>query len=148
MEIFHGAMTDMEASYIKELADRIHSIEHKLGSENGLTLEELDKLFPPSRPRTEEAGRKRPFSSISTGDASTPGQARQAPWGSEPRALQPAPSADDGQAAAAYSSSSLAPQPTAAKGSVLPSKTSAADADVSLLSSDELPEIDDGVLHE
>ncbi|GJN82197.1 glucose-responsive transcription factor [Purpureocillium lilacinum] len=39
-------------SYIKELADRIHSIENKLESEGNLSQDDIDKLFASERPRS------------------------------------------------------------------------------------------------
>ncbi|UKZ67393.1 uncharacterized protein TrAtP1_008554 [Trichoderma atroviride] len=37
--------------YIKELADRIHSIENKLESEGSLTQDEIDRLLTPGSHR-------------------------------------------------------------------------------------------------
>ncbi|RNJ53939.1 transcriptional activator [Verticillium nonalfalfae] len=61
--------------YIKELADRIHSIEGRLCENTG-----------------EEASRKRTFSSISSADITTPTAPRQPPstWSSEPREVDDA----------------------------------------------------------
>lgn len=147
-------MTDLAASYIKELADRIHSIENKLESEGTLSQDDIDRLFVPDRPRAnsnaeqvDEASRKRPFSSISTGDFSTPAPARQTPWGSEHRPLQPSSTPSDTYAPAPYSAGSLAPQPTPIKADTTPSKPPMAQMDVSMTEPDNVPDIDEGILH-
>lgn len=101
--------------YIKELADRINSIEGKLASEGGNidTLSEIlgapkrdssDIFSPTGHP--DENSRKRPHSSISTGEFGTPPSSRQTAWGSEPRPIQPLQ--PSGQP---YSANGLAPQP-------------------------------------
>ncbi|KAI1101265.1 hypothetical protein F4804DRAFT_16282 [Jackrogersella minutella] len=107
--------------YIKELADRIHHIEGKLGGNNadrgnldGLELltgtrrDSMDIFSPSGQP--EESSRKRPYSSISGGEFATPTSSRQAGWGSEPRPTQPfqTPSANF---RTSYSANGLAPQP-------------------------------------
>ncbi|RYP75829.1 hypothetical protein DL771_002093 [Monosporascus sp. 5C6A] len=115
--------------YIKELADRIHSIEGKLASEGGNVdaLSELlsgarrdssDIFSPPGQP--DENGRKRPFSSISTGDFGTPGGSRQATWNSEPRPIQPFQPPRQ-----PYSAHGLAPQPLAKPDTDNPSRPAA-----------------------
>ncbi|KYK55178.1 binuclear Zn cluster-containing/DNA binding domain-containing protein [Drechmeria coniospora] len=131
--------------YIKELADRIHSIENKLESEGNLTQDDIDKLFAPERPRShsqtgEDGSRKRPFSSISTGEFSTPLTARQAPWGSEPRPIQPASASSDHFASHGFANNhALAPQPAAIKPDDTPSRPPMAPMDPSLAEADELP---------
>ncbi|PHH86622.1 hypothetical protein CDD83_9977 [Cordyceps sp. RAO-2017] len=139
--------------YIKELADRIHSIENKLESEGNLTQDEIDKLFAPDRPRShghgapgEEMNRKRPFSSISTADLGTPPTTRQAPWGSEPRPTQPASASSETFPHNLYTNNALAPQPSALKPDVTPSKPPVASMDASMADVDELPSIDEGIL--
>ncbi|KAM5346479.1 hypothetical protein ACJ41O_009484 [Fusarium nematophilum] len=131
--------------YIKELADRIHSIENKLESEGGaLSQEDLDRLFVPDRPRqsqAEDANRKRPFSSISTNEFTTP--SRQTPWGSEHR-IQPSPGAEG---YTPYTNSSLAPQPSAIKPDATPSKPPVAAMDITMPDASEVPDIDEGILH-
>lgn len=107
-------VTDTDSSYIKELADRIHSIEGKLASEGGNVdaLSELltgarrdsSDIFSPVQP--DESSRKRPYSSISNGDFGTPGSSRQAAWSSEPRPIQPFQPPRQ-----PYSANDLAPQP-------------------------------------
>ncbi|EEY23193.1 conserved hypothetical protein [Verticillium alfalfae VaMs.102] len=87
--------------YIKELADRIHSIEGRLCENTG-----------------EEASRKRTFSSISSADITTPTAPRQPPstWSSEVRSQPqtqqlPQASATPERHNAPYSAHGLAPQP-------------------------------------
>ncbi len=101
--------------YIKELADRIHSIEGKLGNQTTaevavdavLRRESADGYMAPA---TLNENSKRPYSSISTDAFQTPAPARGvAEWSSEPRpgqsyprsAIHPGPP---------YSAGSLAPQ--------------------------------------
>ncbi|KAF4979564.1 hypothetical protein FZEAL_4268 [Fusarium zealandicum] len=130
--------------YIKELADRIHSIENKLETEGALSQDDIDRLFVPERPRQsqgEDTNRKRPFSSISTNDFATP--SRQA-WGSEHR-IQPSPGGSDGYAP--YSTGSLAPQPSAIKPDETPSKPPVAAMDITMPDTSEVPDIDEGMLH-
>ncbi|TLD28376.1 hypothetical protein PspLS_03317 [Pyricularia sp. CBS 133598] len=87
--------------YIKELADRINSIEGKLGNQ-GLTASDIldfaggprresSEHQSPSAPLNDNA--KRPFSSISTDPFSTPvpNKPPATNWSSEPRPLQPYP---------------------------------------------------------
>ncbi|KAF7542627.1 hypothetical protein G7Z17_g11417 [Cylindrodendrum hubeiense] len=136
--------------YIKELADRIHSIENKLENEGGLSQDDLDHLFVPDRPRQnhvggDDASRKRPFSSIS-GEFTTPAPARQTPWGSEQRSIQPSSAASDGYAAP-FSTGSLAPQPSAIKPESTPSKPPVAAMDISMPDTDGVPDIDEDTLH-
>lgn len=136
--------------YIKELADRIHSIENKLENEGPLSQDDLDHLFVPDRPRqnhvgSDDANRKRPFSSIS-GEFTTPAPARQTPWGSEQRSIQPSSAASDGYAAP-FSTGSLAPQPSAIRPESTPSKPPVAAMDISMPDADEVPEIDEDTLH-
>jgi hypothetical protein len=143
--------------YIKELADRINSIESKLvESEGPLTHDDMERLFGGPRsssqanaPGPDDSSRKRPFSSISTGDFSTPNAPRQAPWGTD-RPLQQTPGTPEGFSTAAYGNGSLAPQPSAIKPDDTPSKqTTAPNApmDVAMTDSEEPPEIDEGLLH-
>ncbi|KAG8423896.1 Glucose-responsive transcription factor [Metarhizium acridum] len=132
--------------YIKELADRIHSIENKLESEGNLSQDDIDKLFATDRSRhingLEDSTRKRPFSSISTGDYTTPTTVRQAPWGSEARSAQPASGQGEGLSQE-YSNSSLAPQPTPIKPDETPTKPHAAPADVPMVDGEEVPGVDE-----
>ncbi|KAF7544153.1 hypothetical protein G7046_g9845 [Stylonectria norvegica] len=139
--------------YIKELADRIHSIENKLESEGTLSQDDIERLFVPERPRTQsgnvavdEANRKRPFSSISTGDFSTPGPPRQTPWGSEHRVIQPSSTPSDTYGAP-YSASSLAPKPTPIKPDSTPSKPPVAAMDLPMTGAEETTvDIDEATL--
>ena len=135
----------MFASYIKELADRIHSIEHKLEAEGGgsLSQDDLDKLFGSSRSQhLDDTSRKRPFSSISGDFSST---ARQTPWGSmEPRYLQPA-APGDGQH---YPNDSLAPQPAPLKIDNSLMNSQAPDPDVTVPDADDVLDVDEEALHE
>ncbi|KAI0168990.1 hypothetical protein GGR52DRAFT_500463 [Hypoxylon sp. FL1284] len=122
--------------YIKELADRINSIEGKLASEgnggsvdsslaellNGARRESAD-LFGSSGP-PEESSRKRPYSSISGAEFATPASSRQATWSTEPRQVQPYQT-PSGTSKASYSANGLAPQPLSKTGSDTPSRPSA-----------------------
>lgn len=100
--------------YIKELADRINSIEGKLASEGG-SVDSLHELLGGSRresadvcsPSTsvDDASRKRPFSSMSGGDWESPLTSRQSAWSLEGRSTQPE------QDLKLYSADGLAPQP-------------------------------------
>lgn len=141
-------------SYIKELADRIHSIENKLESEGSLTQDEIDRLLTPGSHRAynglvppEEPGRKRTFSSISASDfnAAAP---RQAPWGPEPRPILPAPASSDTFTGPGYANNSLAPQPAAVKAETAPPKPPVASMDSQVVETEEVPEVDEDSLHE
>ncbi|KAK1251765.1 hypothetical protein MKX07_007244 [Trichoderma sp. CBMAI-0711] len=141
--------------YIKELADRIHSIENKLESEGSLTQDEIDRLLTPGHHRpynglasSEEPVRKRPFSSISAGDFSTPAPPRQAPWGPEPRPILPAPTASDSFSGPAYTNSSLAPQPSAIKADSAPPKPPVASMDSQVVEAEGVPDFDEESLHD
>ncbi|UKZ49963.1 hypothetical protein TrVGV298_004218 [Trichoderma virens] len=112
--------------YIKELADRIHSIENKLESE----------------------GRKRPFSSISATDFSTSAPPRQAPWGPESRPLMPTAASADGFTGPTYANNSLAPQSSAIKTDSVPPKPPVASMDSQIEEAEEVPEIDEDSLHD
>ncbi|KAM3543617.1 hypothetical protein ARSEF1564_003470 [Beauveria bassiana] len=135
--------------YIKELADRINSIESKLESEGGVSQDELDKIFSAERHRgtngttvVEDANRKRPYSSISN-EFGTPAPTRQAPWGSEPRSLPPEAAPSD----AYYNNAHLAPQPSALNDT--PSKPASEDVgDVPMEDGEHVPNIDEGVLND
>ncbi|KAJ0340612.1 hypothetical protein COL922a_003206 [Colletotrichum nupharicola] len=90
--------------YIKELADRINSIEGKL------------EIQSPG----EDASRKRPFSSISSADLSTPAPTRQTAWGAEHRPLQPMATPSDKYQSSPFSTNGLAPQPLPIKNDMQP----------------------------
>ncbi|KAF9769333.1 hypothetical protein IL306_013264 [Fusarium sp. DS 682] len=131
--------------YIKELADRIHSIENKLESDGGLSQDDIDRLFSTDRPRQsqgEDSARKRPFSSISTNEFVTP--SRQMPWGSDNR-MQASPGTSE-----AYSSynnnNSLAPQPAPMRPDSTPSKPPVAAMDVTMPDAHETVDIDESML--
>lgn len=148
--LFECYVTNSTSSYIKELADRIHSIENKLENDGGLSQDDLDHLFVPERARQnhvggDDASRKRPFSSIS-GEFTTPAPTRQTPWGSEQRALQPSSTASDGYASA-FNTGSLAPQPSAIKPDSTPSKPPVAIMEISMTDADPIPDIDEENLH-
>lgn len=144
--------------YIKELADRIHSIENKLESEGNMSQDDIDKLFASERPRShsqlgavDDSSRKRPFSSISTTtEFTTPLTAtRPPPWGSELRPLQPAPVTSEAFASQyAGSNGALAPQPVVAKADGTPSKPPVATMDAPMTDADELPDVDEAALDE
>ncbi|TQV97724.1 hypothetical protein V2A60_006545 [Cordyceps javanica] len=135
--------------YIKELADRINSIESKLESDGGMSQDEIDKLFSSERHRgtngttvVDDANRKRPYSSISN-DFSTPAPNRQAPWGPEPRSVPPESAHSDSY----YHNSTLAPQPSAVNDT--PSKPAADDVgDMPMEDGEYVPSIDEGVLND
>ncbi|KAK2592265.1 Glucose-responsive transcription factor [Conoideocrella luteorostrata] len=139
--------------YIKELADRIHSIENKLESDGNLSQDDIDKLFATDRSRhsngPEDSTRKRPFSSISTGEFTTPNSVRQAPWGSEPRSVQLTSAAAEtfGQD---YNNNntSLAPQPTAVKADDTLLKQPAEVPDIPMEDGEDILEIDDQAYHD
>lgn len=137
--------TDSLDRYIKELADRIHSIENKLESDGGLSQDDIDRLFSTDRPRQsqgEDAARKRPFSSISTNDFVTP--SRQMPWGSDHR-MQASPGTSE--AYSAYNNNnSLAPQATPIRPDSTPSKPPVAAMDVSMPDAHETVDIDESML--
>ncbi len=143
------SVADIECSYIKELADRINSIESKLESDGGLSQDEIDKLFSAERHRAtngtavvDDANRKRPYSSISN-EFSTPAPNRQAPWGSEPRSLPPGSAHSETY----YNNSSLAPQPSAVNEE--PSKPATEDVgDIPMEEGEHVPNIDEGVLND
>ncbi|PHH66547.1 hypothetical protein CDD81_7022 [Ophiocordyceps australis] len=142
--------------YIKELADRIYSIENKLESESNLTQDDIDKLFTSDRPRShsnatlaDESCRKRPFASISAGDYGSPIAARQTPWGSEARSLQPASAETEGFNSQVYTNNeALAPQAKPFKPETAPSRPPVASMEASISDADNLPSIDDGTLQD
>lgn len=124
------------------MADRINSIENKLESEGNLTQDEIDRLFGAERPRAsngtaavDDSSRKRPFSSISGPDFSTPVTARQAPWGTDGRSSQV-------DSFSAFGNSALAPVPSAIRPDETPSKTAPA-IDSEMTDDEDLPEIDE-----
>ncbi|KAF4122706.1 Fungal specific transcription factor domain [Geosmithia morbida] len=135
--------------YIKELADRIHSIENKLDTEGGLTQEDLSGLFGDRQPRHsnvgDDLGRKRHYSSISGGEIESPMSARQTPWA--PDSARPLHS-QDGQPATPFDSSSLAPQPIAPRlDETL--KTAMAPMDAPMEATiDDVIDVDEGVLQD
>lgn len=141
--------------YIKELADRIHSIENKLDSEGGLTQEDLSGLFG-DRPRHSSANnigggpgddlsRKRPYSSISGGaDLESPISSRHTPWAPDGRPLQ----SQGDQPSTPFDSSSLAPQPVAPPRLDDANKTPVAPVDTSMDDLEEVTSVDEGVLQE
>lgn len=106
--------------YIKELADRINSIEGKLASEGGHVDNLAELLGGPRREsdiftpvtQADENNRKRPFSNISVGEFNSPTPSRQATWSSEPRPIQPY---QPDRFRPAYSVNNLAPMPIAPK---------------------------------
>lgn len=95
----------------------------------------------------DDSSRKRPFSSISTGDFSTPAPVRQIPWGSEHRQLQPSSTPSENYGGPPFSNSTLAPQPQAIKPELIPSKPPVAAMDVSMVDGNEVPDINDLALH-
>lgn len=131
--------------YIKELADRIHSIENKLESDGNLSQDDIDKLFATDRSRQsngpEDNVRKRPFSSISAADFVAPHGARQAPWGS------PAPGANDGFDQG-YHNTSLAPHPEPPKVDDTTNNVPVETTDAGMLGEDEAAELDEQAYHE
>ncbi|KAF4345955.1 n-terminal binuclear zn cluster-containing protein [Fusarium beomiforme] len=131
-------------NYIKELADRIHSIENKLESDGGLSQDDIDRLFSTDRPRQsqgEDSTRKRPFSSISTNEFVTP--SRQMPWGSDHR-MQASPGTSE--AYSSYNNNSLAPQPAPMRPDSTPSKPPVAAMDVTVPDAHETIDIDESML--
>ncbi|OAA67354.1 c6 zinc finger domain containing protein [Niveomyces insectorum RCEF 264] len=109
--------------YIKELADRINSIEGKLGNQSpSAGADNLDLLAGGRRDSAEaypgyalNENAKRPYTSISSETPqSSPANSRHAAWASTPRAVHPFQSPPTGSAAVTrtpYSAVSLAPVP-------------------------------------
>jgi hypothetical protein len=135
--------------YIKELADRIHHIEGKLGG----AVEGLDAAarresvdpYPSTIP-ADELSRKRPFSSISV-DAIAPGPNRHAAWATEHRPIQPyqIPTLRP-----EYSVNGLAPRPIGLKadGSVAPRPAAMMGGQQrEKVPNEQLPDLDDGLFH-
>ncbi|KAI1118606.1 hypothetical protein F5Y14DRAFT_446968 [Nemania sp. NC0429] len=117
--------------YIKELADRIHHIEGKLASEGNLdpltellgsSRRESSDIFSPSGDH-DDGSRKRPYSSISGAEFSTPNPSRQGTLNSEPRPIQPYQTPANGSKGSSYSANGLAPQPLARSDAGTPSRT-------------------------
>ena len=108
-------LTTWHLSYIKELADRINSIEGKLGGgvdnlEGGSRRESTEAF---SSPLPIDDSRKRPFSSISNDGFPTPSPARPTAWTPGHRPIQPyQPPPNRGTP---YSVNGLAPQPIGPK---------------------------------
>ncbi|KAK8855795.1 transcriptional regulatory protein [Apiospora arundinis] len=111
--------------YIKELADRINHIEGKLNSEGNhgdATLSELlvsarresSDIFQGAAAQSDDAARKRPYSSISGAEFGTPTSSRQPTWSTEPRPIQPYGTPTE-RARPNYSANGLAPTPIASK---------------------------------
>ncbi|KAK2013873.1 hypothetical protein LZ32DRAFT_529648 [Colletotrichum eremochloae] len=113
--------------YIKELADRINSIEGKLEIQSeslppdimGHWTSAAASLNSTPGP-AEDASRKRPFSSISSTDLSTPAPQRQATWGTEHRPLQPMTTPSDRFQSSPFTANGLAPQPMPIKNDMPP----------------------------
>src|SRR6266699_2841579 len=107
-------------SYIKELADRIHSIEGKLGNQ-ALRPEGPDSrrdsggAYSPTMQLNDNS--KRPFSSISADALSAPVANRLSGWASDPRTAQPQPAANY---LSDYASSRLSARPGEDAGSSRP----------------------------
>lgn len=103
--------------YIKELADRIHSIEGKLGQGalEGLDLATLRRESAEafSSPLQLDENRKRPYSGISGDNFSTPVQNKHAGWASEQRQSLQTQSLQTptDRNRSPYSVNGLAPQP-------------------------------------
>ncbi|KAI1850442.1 hypothetical protein JX266_004300 [Neoarthrinium moseri] len=114
--------------YIKELADRIHSIEGKLNAE-GASAADLNELLNGTRRDTNDIfgsadGRKRPYSSISGADFGTPPDASRQSTFSEPRAIQPYQPTPE-RYRPPYSANGLAPTPGEKDDSETPSRPAA-----------------------
>ncbi|KAF6834396.1 C6 finger domain-containing protein [Colletotrichum musicola] len=69
---------------------------------------------------SEDANRKRPFSSISSAELSTPAPTRQAAWGADHRPLQPMTTPSDRYQPSPFSANGLAPQPMPIKNDMQP----------------------------
>ncbi|KHO01668.1 C6 finger domain-containing protein [Metarhizium album ARSEF 1941] len=134
--------------YIKELADRIHSIENKLESEGNLSQDDIDKLFATDRSRhssgPEDSTRKRPFSAVSLGDHAAPTTVRQAPWASQARSRSIQSASGRGEGPDQESgNSSLAPQPTPIKSDETPRTQRADSADVPMMDGEDATAVDE-----
>ena len=145
-----GVILLTQTRYIKELADRINSIESKLESDGNLSHEDLEKLFATDRSRQSNVGslddqsRKRNFSSISGADVSSSAIGRPSGWPADTRNGQENADGLSGTSG----NNSLAPQPSAIKSYDTPSKPRTEVADNEMGDMDELPEIDDSVFEE
>lgn len=117
--------------YIKELADRINSIEGKLhgGADLLEVVPQRQSAEAFISPLQMDDGRKRPFSSISNDNYPTPSPARHVGWATDHRPIQPyqhqppPPSVDT-----PFSANSLAPQPIGPKADPPPFESQVADA--------------------
>ncbi|KAG5921688.1 hypothetical protein E4U42_005766 [Claviceps africana] len=132
--------------YIKELADRIHSIENKLESDGNISQDDIEKLFVTDRSRhsigVEDASRKRPFSSISTRELAANMTIRQAPWGSEPRSSHAILAAED-SLGHEYGNASLAPPATPITADEVPPRQAADHPNVGMEDAHEVLDIDE-----
>jgi hypothetical protein len=102
-------------SYIKELADRINSIEGKLGGGadllDGVSRRASTEAF--ASPIPVDDSRKRPFSAISNDNFPSPSPAKPAAWATEHRPIQPyqpLPFQPPPNRGSPYSAVGLAPQ--------------------------------------
>jgi hypothetical protein len=115
--------------YIKELADRINSIEGKLGGGADLLASDSRRTSTEafSSPMPLDDGRKRPFSSISTETFTTPTAPRQAAWPTEHRPIQPyQPIAT--RPVPTFNANGLAPQPIGPKHDLIRPEPQVADS--------------------
>lgn len=137
--------------YIKELADRIHHIEGKLGGQ-GARVEGLDLAGGSARESADslsqalhlDENRKRPIGSISGDNFSTPVHIKHAAWGSEPRPIQPYQTPSD-RSRPPYSVNSLAPQPLRGDGPAASQPTASMDSLAVEFPTDHVREIDEAV---
>lgn len=114
--------------YIKELADRINSIEGKLGGSAADLLDSARRVSAEAfaTPIPLDDSRKRPFASISTEGFSTPPAPRQVGWPTEHRPIQPyQPIASR---AVSYNANGLAPQPIGPKPDSIRQESQVADS--------------------
>lgn len=141
-------------SYIKELADRINSIEGKLGAQAvsealgdlaGISRRESADAYSPSV-QLDENARKRPYSSISGEGFDTPVSNRHAGWASEPRPSNSFQTPTD-RYRPPYSVNNLAPRPVGPKSeSQTPSRPVATmDGITADIQADQGREIDENV---
>ena len=128
-------------SYIKELADRIHSIEGKLGGQPG-SAEVLELLGGARRESTDpyspslalNENSKRPFASLSSENFNSPDANRLAGWASETRPTLHQPT---------YGGPRLAPRPVEDSPSSRPGDIM--DGPPAEAPAEQIPEVEDNI---
>ncbi|PSR97411.1 hypothetical protein BD289DRAFT_101064 [Coniella lustricola] len=133
--------------YIKELADRINSIEGKLGSQTvaealtGELLSRSNLADSYSAPPQTEDMRKRPYSQVSNNNFASPAPQRPSGWSAEPQprpVIPPQPS---------YSANGLALKPILPRGSINMPHATAPEPDVRPRAVALVPNLEENVYH-